>query len=192
MQEIRSNGQNYLRATNRGSKNLQIFNQWKDEFFWSIFTFFWDCRSMKLSRLFSGNLPAMFFFKFKEFELYWSAVFLRLEDQFWCSAFIDIFGMCLRQDVKVIEERLILWSCRTSFRFNANFCIQRFSYFSELVKVWSIFDYLEQILNSFFTCFSLFCLALRFFEAVIVFFVFLYPLENYWIEMSGSSSLTQY
>ena len=174
MQEMRSNGQNYLRATNRGSKNLQIFNQWKDEFFWSIFlTFFWDCRSMKLLRLFSGNLPAMFFSQIQRIWIVLERCLLRLEDQFWCSAFIHIFGMCLKQDVKVIEERLILWSCRTSFRFNANFCIQRFSYFSELVKVWSMFDYLEQILNSFFTGFSLFCLALRFFEAVIVFFVFL-------------------
>ena len=33
----------------------------KRQVFWSVFfTVFWDCRSTKLLRLFSGNLPAMF------------------------------------------------------------------------------------------------------------------------------------
>ena len=53
----------YLRAGNRGSK--QIFNQnftyqpsMKRRIFWTVFsTVFLDCRS---TRLFSGNLPAMF------------------------------------------------------------------------------------------------------------------------------------
>ena len=59
----------YYRAANRGSKNLYRFLikiehislQWKAEYFWSVFfTVFLDCRSTKLLRLFSGNLPAMF------------------------------------------------------------------------------------------------------------------------------------
>ena len=45
---------------------------------------FWDCSSTKPLRLFSGNLPAMFM-QFNEFELYWGAVFLRLEEEYWWS-----------------------------------------------------------------------------------------------------------
>ena len=48
---------------------LQIFNQniiyqpsIKRRFFWAVvFTVFLDCRSTKLLRLFSGNLPAMLY-----------------------------------------------------------------------------------------------------------------------------------
>ena len=50
----------YLRAAKRHQKLIQI--QWKDKFFWSVFftVLFWDCRSTKLLRLFSSNLPSMF------------------------------------------------------------------------------------------------------------------------------------
>ena len=59
----------YLRAADRGSKNIQIFNQiisyepsMKRRIFLGPFlTVFLDCGSTKLLRLFSGNMPAMFF-----------------------------------------------------------------------------------------------------------------------------------
>ena len=59
----------WSRAANRGSNNLYRFLikilyislQWKDDFFGlPFYCFFWDCRSTKLLRLFSGNLPARF------------------------------------------------------------------------------------------------------------------------------------
>ena len=59
----------YLRPANRGSNNLQIFNQsitdqpsMKRRIFLVclFYCFFLDCRSTNLLRLFSGNLPAMF------------------------------------------------------------------------------------------------------------------------------------
>ena len=57
----------YLKAAKGGSNNLsrlliKIYHpslQWKD-YFLVFFTVYWDCRSTKLLRLFSGSLPAMF------------------------------------------------------------------------------------------------------------------------------------
>ena len=58
----------YLRSANRGSNNIQIFNQnityqpsmKRQIFLVCLFYCFLDCRSTNLLRLFSGNLPAMF------------------------------------------------------------------------------------------------------------------------------------
>ena len=60
----------YLRSAYRGSKNIQIYNQsithqpsMKRRIFLGLsFYCFLNCGSTKLLRLFSGNLPAMFFF----------------------------------------------------------------------------------------------------------------------------------
>ena len=64
----------YLRAANRGSKNLQIFIQnityqpsMQRRFFWSVFF-----TVTKLLRLFSGNLSAMFYFLIRYFEKWFS------------------------------------------------------------------------------------------------------------------------
>ena len=54
----------YLKAANRSSDNIQFRNQnitsQPSLDFFVVFFAFRDCRSTKLLRLFSGNLPAMF------------------------------------------------------------------------------------------------------------------------------------
>ena len=61
----------YLRAANRGSKtytdfkskyNISAFNEKTNFLFVFFYCFFFDCRSTKQLRLFSGNLPAMLLF----------------------------------------------------------------------------------------------------------------------------------
>ena len=72
--------EHYLSAANRSSKNLYTFSfqtkhnslQGKDKFFGLSYCFIWDCRFMRLLRLFSGNLSAMIeeFCQFKPFEFF--------------------------------------------------------------------------------------------------------------------------
>ena len=65
---------------------------------------FYNCEAVSWAELYCGALD---FLQFKELELYWGAVFLRLEEYYWWSVFFtDNFLECIfKAAVKVNAAR---------------------------------------------------------------------------------------
>ena len=110
----------YMRAANKGSKNLyRFFNQnlkYQPSIERRIFlvrlfySFFWDCRSTKLSRLFSGNLPAMFSLFLSQKSILYRTMIVSV--LFYCSPACRVIIGAFTESKK-IQRKVLRWATRT-------------------------------------------------------------------------------